>query len=547
MRGACVLGYGVWITLTLVCCLPVVSAPVAGTAPAGVAALGRQLRIDVLWEGSAQGNVLYQVRRAESADGEFTIMPHHVTLPVFTDFVGEPGKTFYYQVRAGRESNKRVIATSTWSKTVSAATGARNHEGLLAEVQEASVRCYTLASHPNSGMVKEWISTRKWPSRTRRGDRYGATGATGMGLSNLVVAVERGYLSRESAREKLLRTLRFLDTAADRFHGAYSHWIDNVSGKALPFSKYDDGGDLVETAMLAQGLIIVREYFSGDNPREKEIRETANRIWRAIDWNWYRKDGTDTLYWHWSPRFGWKMNLPVVGFCETEISYLLGIASPTHAIPASCYFRGWRHKRFGSDRKEHGIDLQLGRGKGGCTFWYYYSHIGLDPKRIRYKGRTMHEHFEDLCAVQIRYMRSRAGEFQGYDKMWGLTASPGPDGYRGHKPSPTDNGTIGPTASLSAYLYAPKASQECLDTMYDTYGKETWQELGFCEAFNPTRNWYHRGYLGIDAGTVAPMLENHRSGLLWRLFMNAPEIKIALDKLEAEQPGTVVPSRDLPE
>jgi len=113
------------------------------------------------------------------------------------------------------------------------------------------------------------------------------------------------------------------------------------------------------------------------------------------------------------------MNLPITGFCEAEIVYILAMASPTHPVPASCFFRGWRGRWFGSQRTHYGVDLQLGRGLGGCTFWYYYSYIGLDPARITYQGRTMRRHFEDLCTVQIRYMRAQADRFKGYDRMWG--------------------------------------------------------------------------------------------------------------------------------
>jgi hypothetical protein len=515
--------------IALLCELAVAADP---PAPKVLRALGRQLRIDLVWEGPTYTKHIYQVRRAERANGDFQLMPYHSRLPVFTDFIGSPGQTYFYQVRSSIEGARKTIrASSPWSPTVSATSKAHDSKALIHEVQEASLRYFTLASHPISGLANEWFDTRIWPSEDWSRGKFGASGGTGMGLANLVVAGERKFIDRAKASELTLRALRFLDSKAERFHGAFSHWIDNRDGKAIPFSTYDDGGDLAETALLLQGVLIAREYFGADSPVESEIRATANRIWHGVDWNWYRKDGGGHLYWHWSPEHGWKMDMPITGFCELEIAYVLGVASPTHAIPVSCYFEGWRGRFFGSDRQEYGIDLQLGRRLGGCTFWYYYSHLGLDPHRIHYRGRSMFDHFRDLCGVQIAYMRSRAKEFKGYDRLWGLTASPGPDGYRGHKPGRLDNGTIGPTASLSAYLYAPEASQQSLDTLYTQHGHELWHELGFGEAFNPTREWIDNTYLGIDAGTVAPMLENYRSGLLWRLFMNAPEIQAALKKL----------------
>ena len=226
--------------------------------------------------------------------------------------------------------------------------------------------------------------------------------------------------------------------------------------------------------------------------------------------------------------------MPVKGFNESEILYILGMASPTNAIPVSSYFEGWRSDYFGHERNHFGTRLELGRGLGGCTFWYYYSYLGLNPREMIYKGRSYRDHFRDLCTVQINSMRSQAKHYRGYDQLWGLTAAPGPDGYSGFKPGKLDNGTIVPAASLSAYLYAPEASRQSLETMYYQHGDKIWQEFGFLESFNLTRDWQHSGYLGIDAGPVAPMLENYRTGLLWKLFMNAPEIRTAMKKLKSD-------------
>ena len=507
--------------------------------PLKVHAHGKQLRIDLSWK--SEGQFLYQVRRAPTADGEFNIMPYCTTIPVFSDFIGEEGKSYYYQVRKGTEQNKKFVATSKWSKTVFATSLKLNEKTLSYEFQEAATRYFSHGSHPESGLAREWLNTRWTEGQSWSEFSPAATGATGMGLANLVVAAERAYLERKEAAKLVLKALRFLDTKAERFHGAFSHWIDNKNGKTIPFSKFDDGGDLPETALLMQGVIIAREYFNKNIEEEKEIRNIANRLWREVNWNWYRKDGGDQLMWHWSPKHGWKVNLPIIGFCEAEIAYILAVASPSHPVPVSTYFKGWRSGWYGSNRKEMGIDLKLGQGLGGCTFWYYYSYIGLNPQKINFKGQSMQKHFEDLCKVQIKYMRSLAGKYKGYDKMWGLTASAGPDGYRGHKPGPEDNGTIGSTAAVSAFLYAPEESIKSLNTMYQEYGKQLWQEVGPCHAFNPERKWFYNSHLGIDTGTIAPMLENYRSGLLWKLFMNAPEIKSALKKLEQSHKNTVNP------
>jgi hypothetical protein len=500
--------------------------------PKNLVALDRQLRVDLQWEGPSYSDTIYQIQRAEKSGGPFEMLSDTATFPIYSDFVGQSDQTYYYRVREVSAKRGSFTPLSEWTQPVSGTTRPRDRVGLIDEVMEASVRIATVGSHPKSGLAGEWMTTRGLPRRAEW--KVGASGATGMGLANYVVAAERGYLDRAKAAEMVLKALRFLDRKAERFHGAFSHWINHESGKALPFSKFDDGGDIVETALLVQGIIIARQYFTNDSAVEQELRETANKIWREVDWNWYRKDASAALYWHWSPRHGWKMNMPVKGFNESEILYILGMASPTNAIPVSSYFEGWRGDYFGHERNHFGTRLKLGRGLGGCTFWYYYSYLGLDPREMLYKGRSYRDHFRDLCRVQINSMRSQAKNYRGYDQLWGLTAAPGPDGYSGFKPGKLDNGTIVPAASLSAYLYAPEASRQSLETMYYQHGDKIWQEFGFVESFNLTRNWQHSGYLGIDAGPVAPMLENYRTGLLWKLFMNAPEIRTAMKKLKSD-------------
>jgi len=478
------------------------------------------------------------VRRATTIDGDYTTLPTCTTIPVFTDFIGEADQAYHYQVRSGMQQNSKFVPDSDWSKSVSATTQKKDSKKLITEVQEAYIRYFTKASHPESGMAREWHTLRWTEGKGTGGFSPGASGATGMGLTSYIVGVERKFLTREDAARSVLNTLRFLKNKAERYHGAFAHWIDGKTGKTIPFSKADNGGDLAETALLAQGLIIAREYFTKSNATEKEIREIANTLWREIEWDWYRKDKGDQLFWHWSPDQGFKVNLPIMGFCEAEIAYVLAVCSPTHPVPTSTYFKGWRSGWYGSDRTHFDVDLQLGQGLGGCTFWYYYSYIGLDPKSIHFKGRPMLDHFKDLCTVQIRYMRSLSDKYKGYDTMWGLTAGPSPDGYRGHKPGKDDNGTISPPASLSSFLYAPHESLKSLETMYLTHGKELWQETGFVHSFNLTEDWIYPSHLGVDSATVAPMIENARSQLLWKLFMQAPEIKAGLKKLEAAEPGT---------
>ena len=347
-----------------------------------------------------------------------------------------------------------------------------------------------------------------------------------MGLFNISVGIKRGFITPEQGAARVLKTLTFLHGKAERFHGAFPHWMNGATGKAKPFSKDDDGADLVETAFLAQSFIMMREAFTGDNPVEMKIREVADKLWRDIEWDFFVKvkNGRKILLWHWSPRVGFKKNHGIDGFNECHITYLMALVSPTHPIGMDVYRSGWEGGQYSTPRKEHGVDVELGRGAGGPLFFIHYSYMGMDPRMISYHEKTYFEHFKAITQVQKNYALTKANTYKGYDKMWGLTASTGPDGYSAHSPHRNDNGTIAPTAALSSMPYLPDEVYLCAKEMYKN-GKQLWGPMGFYDAFNPTRNWVSGGYLGIDVGPIAPMIENRRTGMCWAVFMRSPEAK----------------------
>jgi hypothetical protein len=355
-----------------------------------------------------------------------------------------------------------------------------------------------------------------------------------MGLFTLGVGIERGFLTRQDGAERVLKILRFLQEKANRFHGAFPHWINGSTGKVIPFGKEDDGADLVETAFLAQGLLFVREYFTGNDALETDIRKRADTLWREIEWTWFQKEDRRgaLLMWHWSPNHGFKRNMGVRGFNESQIVYLLALASPTHRVDPKFYWTGWVHGRYVRDRTELGIPLKLHRGLGPPLFFTHYSYLGFDPKTISCQGRTYFDHFRDFARVQIKYAESKSGTFVGYGPLWGLTASYNPEGYKAHAPGPRDDGTIAPTAALSSMPYVPEESRACMTEMYEKHGKQLWGPCGFYDAFNLSKKWVAKGYLGIDVGPIAPMIENYRTGLCWKTFMKAPEIQPVVELLK---------------
>lgn len=403
---------------------------------------------------------------------------------------------------------------------------------LLTEVQRAGVRYFYEFGHPVSGLAR--VGSERPPELC-------AIGGTGWACFNLIVAAERGFVSRGEIAARLQTMLRFLATKADRFHGAFPHWLNGETGTAIPFSKEDDAADLVETGFLAQGLLALREYFTRDDPVEAEIRTLADRLWREVEWDWFAKEDGDNawLMWHWSPNFGWKKNLPIRGFNETHIIYLLALCSPTHPVAPKYYWRGWQGggERFRTPREDFGIPMTLGRGMNMPLFFAHYSYLGFDPRALSVDGRTYFDHLRDLCRVQVAYARSRADTFKGYGPLWGLTSCRGPKGYKAYAPGSRDDGTLAPTAALSSLPYVPAETIACLWELQRRHRDRLWGTYGFADAFNLTQDWVVQGYLGNDVGPIAPMIENHLSELCWRTFMRAPEIAVALQRVRASDPA----------
>jgi hypothetical protein len=505
--------------------------------PTNFKALSRQLRVDLVWS-PGETPLHYEVRRARQPGGPFEQLPAGLTnvyITAYSDFIGVAGGDYYYQVRSVRDSEAgRPPAVSPWSQTQSASPQPFDAAQLLTEVQEAGFRYFYDYAHPISGLAR--VGTRKKPDVC-------SIGGTGWGLCNLVAGVDRGFITRREGIRQVLKILRFLSVKADRFHGAFPHWINGGTGKTIPFSQYDDGADLVETAFLMEGVILCREYFSESDPGEIEIRDLANTLWRSVEWNWFvqEKDGRSYLIWHWSPDYGWYKNHPISGFNECQLVYILALASPTHAVEPKVYWQGWQATNYGSARTQFGVPLELGRDLGPPLFWTEYSYMAFDPHAISYHGKTYFEHFQNFCKVDVLYAESKKAGFKGYGPLWGWTAglapgksTDGPDGYRAFAPGARDDGTINPSAGLSSMPYAPKESLALLQELYLKHGREYWGPFGFYDAFNQTRNWVARDYLGNEVGTIAPMIENYRSGLCWNTFMKAPEIRPVL-KILAEK------------
>jgi exo beta-1,2-glucooligosaccharide sophorohydrolase (non-reducing end) len=513
-------------------------------APAGLRAIGSDRHIELTWRPML-GDVVERYIVHRSLDG-LRYQPVGIqrgTIHRYADFLGAHDVRAWYKVTA----SGRDYQESPFSDSASATTRRLNDDELLTMVQKSGFLYYWEGAHPVAGMALENIPG---------DDRIVATGASGFGIMALLVGVERGFVSREAAGQRLLTMVEFL-SRADRFHGVWPHFLDGGTGKVLPvFGPHDDGGDLVETAFLMQGLLAARQYFSGSSDLERRLVQIITVLWEGVEWDWYRRDpGGEFLYWHWSPDDGWRINHKLIGFNETLIDYVLAIASPTHAVPPSLYYSGWASQsdeaasyrrawggtsdgeRYANGNTYNGVRLNVGVGRGGPLFFTHYSYLGLDPQAMRDRYCNHFENNRAIARINYAYVESNPGGFAGYGGgAWGLTASDGPWGYRAHEPrTGVDDGTITPTGALASFPYTPKESMAALRYFYGELGHRLWDIYGFRDAYNLTQDWVAPIYMGLNQAPIVVMIENYRSGLLWKLFMANPEIRSAVEQIGRER------------
>ncbi|WP_178983357.1 glucoamylase family protein [Winogradskyella helgolandensis] len=409
----------------------------------------------------------------------------------------------------------------------------RTENSLLDTIQYQTINYFWEGAEPNSGLARE---------RLHLDDEYALSpkqtvtiGGSGFGLMAIIVGVERGFINKEEALNRFLENVDFLEKA-DRFHGAWPHWLDGETGKVLAFSKKDDGGDLVETAFLIQGLLTVAEYFNGDTEKERQLVAKIDALWKSVEWDWYTKGGEDVLYWHWSPNYGWDMNFPVGGYNECLIMYVLAAASPTHSISKSVYEKGWaRNGKIVSNQKYYGEELVLNyyeynNHSVGPLFWAHYSYLGLNPNGLTDQYADYWKLTKNQAKIHYKYAVDNPKHYKGYgDSLWGLTSSYSVKGYHGHRPG-SDVGVISPTAALSSFPYTPKESMNVLENIYKNHDSLV-GKYGPYDAFSFEANWYTPRYLAIDQGPIPVMIENYRTGLLWDIFMKNKNVQTGLDKL----------------
>ncbi len=526
--------------------LPSVNPAEISILPAITSARGYAMHVDITWEKVTDKSVSWvKIYRSENGKDFHAVGIQQNSINRYTDFTGKIGRKYWHKISF---LNDRYEETKL-SSPAEASTKPMTDNELLTMVQEASFRYYWEGAEPNSGLAKENISGRH---------NMIATGASGFGIMALLVGTERGFITKEESVSKFVKIVNFLEKA-ETFHGVYPHFIDGPTGKTEPFFGHrDNGADLVETSFLMQGLLAARQYFSGKNSMELQIREKITTIWEKAEWDWFRQyPDSKFLYWHWSPDQGWVINHNLIGWNETMVTYLLAIASPTHSVPASMYYSGWANQdstgqkyrsawgqtkdgsMYSNGKTYFGIKLDVGVSNGGPLFFTHYSYMGYDPHFITDKYTNYFVNNQNIAKINYSYCVQNPKRFKGYGKNgWGLTASDGPSNYSADEPVPAkDYGKLAPTGAISSFPYTPKESMTALKNYYFKYGKFLWGEYGFKDAFDLTNNWCSEIYMGLNQAPMTVMIENYRTQLLWKLFMSCPEIQQGLRKLEGNSPS----------
>jgi len=433
----------------------------------------------------------------------------------------------------------------------------------LDDIEHRTFEFFWQTANPKNGLVPD-----HWPPHPER-DYFSSIAAVGFALTAYPIGVERGWITREQARQRVLATLKFFANAPQGdsedhdagYRGFFYHFLDMQTG--LRYGRWVEVST-IDTTLLMAGVLFDQTYFDQDNAEEREIRELADKLYRDVDWNWAQaRPPLVSMGWTPGGKFipsDWK------GYDEAKILYILALGSPTHAVKPEAW-KAWTstyHLSWGSFM---GGQPHIGFAP---LFGHQYSESWIDFRGVRdayMRARNM-DYFENArrsVIGQRAYAISTVGHFAGYDgDIWGLTACDGPGDTTWQRPDGTslkfygyfargadvgeiiDDGTIAPTAAIGSIVFAPELVLPAINAMYSRYGKWLYSKYGFVDAFNPTfqltdvplrsghvvpgEGWFDDQYLGIDQGPILLMIENYRSGFVWDVMRRNPYIRRGLER-----------------
>ena len=348
----------------------------------------------------------------------------------------------------------------------------------------------------------------------------------------ILTGIERGWITRKEGAKRILTLVRYLNKA-ERIKGAWSHWM-NIEGQPVKFGKQIESGDLVETSFMMMGLYAAQAYLTENNSVEKEIRKTVDSFRQTIQWSDFVHNGD--LYWLWE-RTNETFTLPLRGYNEALVTYILALGAPDkYAIDADVYKNGWQQngKIFKPRQSHYGYPFVMGANLSGPLFLSHYSFLGMNPKAMQDKYVDYQQYGTYHAMIHRHYCMEEAPKEYQYNAFnWGLSAGSGPNqpvkkGYKPRTPK-RDDGVIAPTAALSSMPYTPFYSIQMLLNLHDNY-PQLRTPGGFGDGYSLVDNWFFKGRIAIDQGPIVIMIENYRSGFLWELLANHPDIKKGMEK-----------------
>ncbi len=445
---------------------------------------------------------------------------------------------------------------------MTAATGSRALAGVPGDL--ATPPPYQPSAHEEQFLERlEHDTFRFFWDNTRTGlipDRFptrsaSSVAAVGFTLTSYLVGAERGWVTRSEAAARTLRTLETLWRAPQGrgrsgtagYHGFYYHFLDPRAGVRADESELST----IDTALLMAGVLAAQSYFDHGDPTERAIVRLSDALYRRVDWTWaYSRRQSPLLSLGWTPEEGF-IEFDWSGYSEGMLLYLLAIGSPTHPIDAGAWDRWTRTYRWESFYGPPYVTF-------GPLFGHQYSHVWIDFRGIqdRYMRWKQSDYFVNSVRATYAnraYCIADPGRWKGYgDLVWGLTASDGP----GHTAAPhatpfraywarapdasRDDGTIAPTAIGGSVPFAPEVAIPSLMHLRERFGARLYGEYGFRDAFNLSypgasggphgKGWFAADYLAIDQGPILLMIENFRTGLVWRLMRRSPYVVAGLKK-----------------
>lgn len=477
------------------------------------------------WARNSETNISgYRIYRGPGTNGPFALLNSTpVGLPSFADFAVTNGQTYFYVVRAlmnGYDESSNSIAVSTTPRAFA------NDAEFLDYLQQTTFDYFWYEANPTNGLVRD----RSQPNS------FASIAGVGFGLTGIGIAIDRGWITREQGRQRVLVTLRtFRDgpqgTGATGTIG-YKGWFYHFLGLNTATRAWSSELSSIDTGLLLAGVLDAKQYFDANQPDEVEIRSAADTIFNRVDWQWMA-NGANSLTMGWKPESGFIASR-WIGYNEAMVLYILGLGAATNPLPA-IHWSSWTS----------GYAWRTNRGYAYVEFpplfGHQYSHCWIDFRHIadpymNARGISYFENSRRATLAQRAYCIANPGGFAGYgSNVWGITACDGPGfgsfaGYnaRGAPPAQNDDGTLAPTAVGGSLPFAPEVCLPTLRNLYDQFRTNLWTGYGFRDAFNLTANWWDPDVLSIDQGAMLLMIENYRSQKIWRRFMRLPEIRRGL-------------------